>query len=81
MYFYVLCGLTVLVVYVMQFESGHKVRNGYVSVGDLEQCIHYNVGEWVSSHTLLTPNLLLFRYCVCTVCLTMPPPPQFNMIE
>lgn len=25
------------------FESGHKVRNGYISVGELEHCIHYKV--------------------------------------
>ncbi len=35
----------VILLLCVQFESGHKVRNGYVSVGDLEHCIHYKVGE------------------------------------
>ncbi len=71
------CVLTVLVVYVMQFESGHKVRNGYVSVGDLEHCIHYNVGEWVTYCTKLAVLQILSVYCS----LMMPPHTQFNMIE
>ena len=29
----------------LQFEAGRRVRHGYVSVGDLEHCVHYKFGK------------------------------------